>query len=131
MIVLDASAALELLSNSRSGKRITEIALANGISLHAPHLIDIEITHALRRYLLAQTISLEQAESALDAWRRITITRHSHIPFLGAVWRHRNNLSAYDAAYVALAESLGAMLVTCDRRLGKAPGVGVRVEVIQ
>ena len=131
MIVLDASAGLELLFNTRLGKRIAKTIQANEAALHAPHLIDLEIAHTLRRYLLAKEISHERAEAALGAWQDIAITRHSHIRFLKPIWQRRNNLTAYDAAYVALAEALGAVLVTCDSKLGNASGVDIQVEVIQ
>ena len=131
MIVVDASAAFEMLLNTRLGKKVADIAHANEGRLHAPHLIDLEVLQALRRHLFASLITQAEAATLLDAWLDAGIERHPHTQFLRPAWRRRNNLTAYDAAYVALAEALGAMLVTCDRRLGRAPDVGVQVEVIQ
>ena len=131
MIVLDASAAMEFLLDTPLGKQVAKAIKGHEASLHAPHLIDLEITQTLRKGLLANRLSRSEAEAALAEWRNFTITRHPHIQFLGPIWRHRNNLAAYDAAYVALAEALGAALVTCDRKQNRAPEVDVQIEVIQ
>ena len=131
MIVLDGSAALELVLSTKRGEFIAEITRAHKASVHAPHLIELEIAHTLRKFLLVKDLSLEQAEAALRAWQGIDVTRHTHMEFLWPLWRHRHNLTAYDAVYVALAEALGAMLVTCDGRLARAPGLDIQIEVVR
>ena len=130
MIVLDASAAFELLLNTKSGRQVAGFIRSSATSLHAPHLIDIEITQTLRRYLLAGEVSLQRAETALEAWQDIAVTRHPHSPLIRDIWGYRNNLTAYDGAYVVLAEHLDAVLVTCDSALAGAPDLGPRVQVI-
>lgn len=105
------------------------MALAPGELLHAPHLIDVEIAQTLRRFHLAGSLDAARAEMALDALVDLRLVRHGHAPLLRRVWQLRGNLSAYDAMYVALAEALGAPLLTMDRRLSSAPGHNVQVIV--
>ena len=127
-MVLDASGAIELLLNTARGKRIaTRLAAADAV--HAPHLVDVEIAHVLRRYVLRGALDERRATLALVHWRSLDVERYPHEPFLGNVWRLRDNLTAYDAIYVALAEALGTVLVTGDRKLAAAPGLNVRVEL--
>jgi predicted nucleic acid-binding protein len=123
MIVLDASAAVELLLGTELG-RIIGLRIADPeISLHSPHLIDVEVTQALRRYVQEGDLDLGAAQAALDDFRSLDIERHSHEPLLDRVWALRNNLTAYDAVYVALAEALDAVLLTCDGKLARSPGL--------
>lgn len=129
MIVLDASAAVELLLNTTAGGRIAA-RLADAGTLNSPHLIDIEITQTLRRLLARAEISKERAALALDHWVKMDVERHAHAPFLDRIWALKDNYSAYDAAYVALAEVLQAPLVTGDQRLANAPGSQARIEWI-
>ncbi|HLB30650.1 MAG TPA: type II toxin-antitoxin system VapC family toxin [Gammaproteobacteria bacterium] len=129
MIVLDASAAVELLLNTAAGSRIA-VRLAGAGDLHSPHLIDIEITQTLRRLLARTEISRERATLAFDHWSELDIERYNHRPFLNRIWALKDNFSAYDAAYVALAEVLQATLVTGDQRLANAPGSRARIEWI-
>ena len=110
-MVLDASAAVELLLNSRSGKEFRE-RLATTPEIHAPHLIDIEIAHALRRLVRREVLGAGRAAFALGLWRQLDVERHQHDILLGRIWSWRNNLSAYDAAYIALAEALRQPLPT-------------------
>ena len=128
-MVLDASGAVELLLNTARGKRIGRRLAAESEVVHAPHLVDVEVTHVLRRYVLRGALDERRAAMALEHWRSLDVERYPHGPFLGRAWRLRNNLSAYDAVYVALAEALGTVLVTGDHRLARAPDLNVRVEL--
>ena len=130
MIVLDASALVELLLDTGSGRRIAGRIADPAIALHVPHLADIEVAQALRRYASAGEVSAGAAAAALDDFRLLDLQRHAHEPLLERVWELRTNFTAYDAVYVALAEVLDAVLVTCDRRLARAPGVARRVELV-
>lgn len=125
MIVLDASAALSALLNSGSAR----VLLANE-QLHVPHLIDSEIATGMRRHVARQDMTAGAGWTALDTWRRLGVTRHPVFALLDRVWQLRENLSAYDATYVALAETLGCSLVTADARLSRAPGVQCAVTVV-
>jgi len=99
--------------------------------LHAPHLADIEVVQALRRYVREGEIDVDTAETALDDLRALDLQRHAHEPLLERVWELRKNLTAYDAVYMALAEALDGVLITCDRRLSRAPGMGRRVALVE
>lgn len=130
MIVLDASSLLEFLQNTPTGRQVGERIADPGLALHIPHLADIEVAQALRRQVRNRAITAAEGEEALVNLRQMDMVRHAHLPLLVMVWRMRENLSAYDAVYVALAEVLEATLLTCDARLARAPGVRARVEVI-
>lgn len=130
MIVLDASAVLELLLGTGRGRKIATRIGDPGVSLHVPHLLDLEVANALRRYAHAREISPDEAEAALDALAQLDLVRHPHVELLDRVWELRDALSAYDAAYVALAEGLDARVLTCDARLSRAPGLSRRIEVV-
>ena len=130
MMVLDASGAIEMLLNTARGKRLGARLAGAAEVVHAPHLIDIEIAHVLRRYVLDGPFDERRAARALDQWRRLDVERYPHEPFLHRIWGLRNNVTAYDAIYVALAETLGELLVTGDQRLAGASGLNVRVEMI-
>lgn len=130
MMVLDASGAIEFLLNTARGRKVGA-RLADDVEVvHAPHLIDIEIAHVLRRYVLDGTFDEEHAARTLRHWRQLDVERYPHEPFLDSVWRLRDNVTAYDAIYVALAEALGELLVTADRRLARSPGLNIRVELV-
>jgi len=124
-MVLDASAAAAGLLNAGPARRV----LAEE-QVHVPHLIDPEGTNALCRQVMASRIDPRDAWSALDRWRRLGISRVAVLPLVARVWELRQNLSAYDASYVALAESLGCGLCTADARLGHAPGLRCPVTVV-
>jgi predicted nucleic acid-binding protein len=113
MIVLDASALVELLLGTSLGRIIAERIALPEPGLHAPHLADVEVTQALRRYVLEGELDAGSAASAIDDLRALDVERHSHEPLLDRVWALRANLTAYDAVYVALAEALGTTLLTC------------------
>jgi predicted nucleic acid-binding protein len=103
---------------------------ATGQSLHAPHLIDVEIAQAVRRLALAGLIDSKRGQEALSDLAAFSLQRYPHEPFLSRIWALRANFSAYDAAYVALAEALGAPLLTCDKRLATAAAAHVKVTPI-
>ena len=98
--------------------------------VHAPELLDLEVTTALRKLVRRGETTLGHAADALDGLRRANITRHSHRLFLPRIWELRDNISAYDAAYVAIAERANAPLLTLDRRLAEATGPRCRIEVL-
>lgn len=130
MIVLDASALLELLLVTASGRQLAERIRPAGISLHAPHLVDVEVAQAVRKYVLAGAISGERGRLALQHLAELDLERYSHTPFLQRIWALRENLTAYDATYVALAEVLHATLLTSDQRIASAPGIQAAVELV-
>ena len=130
MIVLDASAVLELLLGTARGRDVAERIADPALGLHAPHLIDVELAQALRRYLRGGEIDEDSAALAIEDLRALDMERHPHEPLLMRVWELRENLTAHDAVYVALAEALDARLLTCDGRIGHAPGMRDRVEVM-
>jgi predicted nucleic acid-binding protein len=130
MIVLDASALLELLLGTETGRAAAARIADPALGLHVPHLADVEIMQALRRYVREGTLDADSAAAAIDDLRSLDLERHGHEPLLERVWALRDNLTAYDAVYVALAEALECTLLTCDRRLARAPGLSRRVEVV-
>ncbi len=129
MIVLDASALVEVLLGTPAGATVREHWRAAG-SAHAPHLATIEATHVLRRLASGSAITDERAGDALDDLRVLPVERHPHDPLLSRVWELRHDLSAYDGLYVSLAEILDAPLFTLDARLAGAPGTRARIELI-
>ena len=129
-MVLDASGAIEFLLNTAAGKRLAARLADEAEDVHAPHLIDMEIAQVLRRYVLRGTLEEGMGALALDRWRNLEVERYPHEPFLGRVWQLQDNVTAYDAIYVALAEALSTVLVTGDRRLVGAPGVRAAIELI-
>lgn len=122
MIVVDASAMTELLLQTELGERI-ERRLAQDEDLHAPHLVDVEVVSALRRLVRTGQVSAERAEDAIEDLQLLLLARHAHEDLLSRAWHLRENVTAYDAVYIALAEALDAALVTCDRALAAAKSV--------
>jgi predicted nucleic acid-binding protein len=129
LIVVDASALLEVLLRTESAA-VVEARLFTGETLHAPHLLDLEVAQVLRRYERAGELPAGRGGEALEDLASIRIERYPHHLFLSRVWALRSNATAYDACYLALAEALDAPLVTRDRRLAAVPGHGARVEVL-
>ena len=99
-------------------------------TLHAPALVDLEVAQVFRRYVMRREITSARARAGLDLLLLFPLERYLHDPLLPRIWELRENLTAYDAAYVALAEALRAPLVTCDARLAGAAGIRARIEVV-
>jgi predicted nucleic acid-binding protein len=131
MIVLDASAVVELVLDTAAGRRVATLIEDAGTGLHVPHLIDVETVSALRRLSRDGVIEDDDAADAIDNLLALDLQRHSHEGLLERAWSLRKHVTVYDAIYLALAEALGATVVTCDRRLGRASGVSARVEVVK
>lgn len=129
MIVLDASAAVDWLLQTAAGQNIEKRIYARSESLHAPHLLDVEVAQVLRRLVREGVVPARRADEALQDLLDLRITRYPHFWFLSEIWRRRRNLPAYDAAYVVLAEQLGAALLTRDGRLASASGHRAIVEL--
>lgn len=125
MIVVDASAALSALLNAGPAR-----STLGSEQLHAPHLVDSEVANGLRRGVAAGWLDADAGWLALDAWRRLGITRYPVFSLVDRVWKLRDNLSAYDASYVALAELLRCNLLTADGRLSRAPGIRCPITVV-
>ena len=130
MIVLDASAAIEWLLQSPTGIKIDKRILSPSESLHAPHLLDIEVAQVLRRYVREKMITAQRGQEALEDFAGLPLERYPHDFLIPRVWALRATLTAYDAVYVALAELLDARLLTCDRKIASASGHSANVEVI-
>ena len=130
MIVLDASAILEVLLRTPCGEDLTPRLLESDEALCAPHLIDVEIAQVLRRFALAGQISGERGGQALRDLADLPLERFSHEPLLDRAWMLRENMTAYDAMYVALAEALDAPLLTRDEKLAKTPGHKAAIELV-
>ncbi len=117
MIVADASAVIEALLGTSAGLVVAQQLFKAGETVHAPHLIDLEVAHAIRRYVAIGDIDEARGRAAISNMVDMQIRRYPHDVLLQRVWELRGNLSAYDAVYVALAETLDAPLLTRDRRL--------------
>ena len=131
MIVVDASALLEVLLNTPASARISERLFGRNDTLHAPHVLDLEIAQVLRRYTLSGEMGTNRSKQALEDLADLSLNRYPHDVFLLRIWALRHNLTAYDAAYVALAEALDAPLITRDSALSRASGHRARVELIR
>jgi predicted nucleic acid-binding protein len=129
LIVVDASAAIELLLGTPAGALVAERLFDPGESLHAPELLDLEVAQVLRRYERAKILDAARAAAALHDLADLPLERYSHRLLLPRAWELRANLTIYDAAYVALAELLDAPLLTGDATLARAPH-HARVEVV-
>src|SRR5262249_25123873 len=110
MIVLDASAAVDWLLQTPPGQRIEKRIYLRSESLHAPHLLDLEVAQVVRRLVREGTVLERRADEAIEDLIDLSITRYPHFVLLPRIWQLRQNFSAYDAAYLALAEELGATL---------------------
>lgn len=115
-MVLDASALVEYLRATPAGHRVRERMTRAGAVRHIPDLAPAEVASALRGLVLGGKVAAARAEAALSDLSAIKARRHRIEPLLPRAWTLRENLTVYDAVYVALAESLGATLVVCDRK---------------
>jgi predicted nucleic acid-binding protein len=130
MMVVDASVLLEALLRTSAARRVEERLFSPGQTLHAPHLLDVEIAQVIRRYAAKGEIDGERGRAALADLSDFPIHRYAHDFLLPRVWDLRNDLIAYDAVYVALAEALDAPLLTRDQRLAAASGHRARVQLV-
>ena len=128
--MIDASAAVEWFLRTEPGKRIAHWIALRGGPLHVPHLFDLEVANALRRFVRTSAITATRADEALRDLADTRLTRHGHSRLLHRVWELRDHLTAYDAVYVALAEGLNAPLLTRDAKIAAAPVHHATVEVI-
>jgi predicted nucleic acid-binding protein len=131
LIVVDASAALELLLRTEKGIKVQERVLDSAESLHAPHLIDIEVSQTLRRLVILKEITAARGKQALEDHVALHIKRAEHKDLLERIWSLRDSITAYDAAYVVLAEILDCPLITCDAKLARSHGHKARIELIE
>ena len=132
MIVLDSSAVVEWLLGLPLADAVGARILAAD-SLHAPALMDIEVAQVMRRYTAAKEIAADTGERALKVLRDLDVNRYTHESLLTTIWKLRHNLTAYDAAFVALAGVLDAPLITLDRRIARAimTGWNITVDVVE
>ena len=131
MIVVDASALLEFLLQTRLGTQVEARLFRDQDEFHLPHLADVEVTQGLRRLVRAGEVSPGRAADAIADLADLDLHRHSHIELVTRAWQLRENVTAYDAIYIALAEALDAPIVTCDAPLAKSPGHRAKIEVIR
>jgi predicted nucleic acid-binding protein len=130
VIVVDASALLETLLRTPAAAAVERRLFDSRQTLHVPHLLDVEVAQVVSRYAAAGEVDAERGREALADLADFPLRRYPHDFLLTRVWELRNNLTAYDAVYVALAEALGAPLLTRDRRLAAAPGHHAQVELV-
>ena len=129
MIVLDASAVVAWLLRTPAGQRVEQRIYARNNTLHTVHLLDVEFAQVLRRLVREGTLARKRAEEAMEDLIAVRVTRYAPVALLPRIWQLRQNLSAYDAAYVALAEELKAPLITRDQKIAAAPGHSATIEV--
>jgi predicted nucleic acid-binding protein len=131
LIVVDASVAVTMFLNIGPNAGRIRDRLGHAEEVHIPHLFDVEVLHVLRRHSLRGGLSRKQGQLILNLLYEMKAVRYPHAPLAARIWELRENLSAYDATYVALAEVLDAPLVTMDARLAHAPGIRAEVELYQ
>lgn len=129
MIVIDASVVLDLLARTPDIEAVEERLFADP-SWNAPHLVYLEVAQVFRRWVLGKRLGADRATKALDLLDDLPLHRWPHRALLARIWALRENLTAYDAAYVALAEALECPLVTRDARLARVAGHRARVELV-
>jgi predicted nucleic acid-binding protein len=130
VIVVDASALLEVLLRTPAARIIETRLFDPQETLHAPHLIDVEVAQVIRRYATKGEIDDERGRAAVDDLAAFPLHRYPHDFLLPRVWELRSNLTAYDAVYVVLAEALEAPLLTRDRRLAASAGHRAIIELL-
>jgi predicted nucleic acid-binding protein len=129
--VVDASAVVEMLLRTPAGEKCAARLLAPNEALCAPHVLDIEVAQVLRRFAGRGELTADRGCEALEDLADLPLTRYPHGPLLERVWELRHSVSAYDAAYIALAEALDAPLVTCDGRIARALGHRAWVQTLE
>jgi predicted nucleic acid-binding protein len=122
VIVLDTSAVVEFLVGTDEPAEMVRSAAAGEV-LAAPHSIDLETAAALRGLVSGGKLPAGEAQRALELLAAIGVRRYEHVPLLPRIWELRHNMWPYDAAYVALAESLRSTLVTVDAKFAGVPGM--------
>jgi predicted nucleic acid-binding protein len=130
LIVVDASAVLELLLNTEDAAAVARPLFRSGETLHAPYLLDVEVLQVLRRYALRGYLDADRGMEAVADLQALPIVRYPHDLLVDRIWDLKDNMTAYDAAYVALAELLRAPLVTRDGRLARAARDSTAVDCI-
>lgn len=130
MIVVDASVLAPALADDEGDGDLVRARL-HGEQLAAPELVDLEVVSTLRRATRAGRLDNRRSSQALADLASLPLKRVPHLPLLPRVWELRENLTAYDAAYVALAETLGALLLTADGPLARASGAHCEVELLE
>ncbi|MEQ9491196.1 MAG: type II toxin-antitoxin system VapC family toxin [Alphaproteobacteria bacterium] len=130
MIVVNASALIELLLQTPAARSVSDQLFRDRQTLHAPHLLDVEVAQVIRRYVLSGDVSEREGSAALIDLAEFPIQRYAHTVLLNRIWELRSNITAYDAAYVALAEALDATLVTLDRKLAASVDSFINVVAI-
>jgi predicted nucleic acid-binding protein len=131
LIVIDASAVIELILRSEPGERVAARALVPEEQLCAPHLVDVEVAQVLRRLVQLREITIYRAQEALEDYAAVLIERAAHRELIPRIWELRDSLTAYDAAYVALAEALDAPVLTCDAKLARSHGHQARIQLVE
>lgn len=129
--MIDASALIEILLRTERADRLMDRAFAGKEQMHAPQLLDIEITQVFRRLVQQKQITVARAGQALEDLAGLFIERHDHQPLVQRIWQLRDSLSAYDGTYIALAEALAAPLLTCDAKLAGSRGHRAKIELVQ
>ncbi len=129
MIVLDASAAVDYVLGVGAFERIAARLGAATETVHAPHVLDLEVAQAVRRLALQGKLRGARAEAALEDYASLRVRRYPHGRLLPRIWELRSNMTVFDAAYVALAEALDAAVITADAALARAPGHHARIEL--
>lgn len=128
-LVLDASAAVDYLLGFGAFERIAERISARSETLHAPHVLELEVTQALRRLTSRGTITASRANDALEDYAALRIRRYPHGWMLPRIWQLRNNVTSFDAAYITLSEALAAPLLTADAALARSSGHAAIIEL--
>lgn len=131
MIIIDSSVVADALGAKTAGGKAARSRLAREPDLHAPHLLDVEVAAALRRFVVAGQLDGTGAALALQKLEDLAITRYPHTSLIPRMWELRENVTPYDAAYVALAEGLDCPLVTADARLARVDSVRCQIEVVR
>jgi predicted nucleic acid-binding protein len=130
VIVVDASALLEFLLQTPLGRKVEARLFRDEDELHSPHLVDVEVTQGLRRLVRVGEVAPARAAEAIADLADVDLHRHPHLELLTRAWTLRENVTAYDAMYIALAEALDAPVITCDAPLAKAAGHRGRIEAV-